>query len=332
MNCAQDLSRSPEYYPLRVDFHKRAVTFVRMSRETYRESVFLDARTRHLGAMHSLRLDDVLLAMDTGRMPLPVTYILHPAFCCSTLLARYFELLASCLVLKEPLLLTQVALSSCEPSPQWLELFDCSVKLLTRGYSETERVIIKAHEPCNVLGRKLLQRNHRATVIFLMTPQRHFMLSVLKSSERRAWVRSRVCEVLANGGAGSGWEDVRPSTLTDAQTAAFMWTINNCLRQQFAAEPERARVVLLDSDQLVDDPEETLAVIARSCQHALDDKQIAWMVGHPSMRKYSKNVSRAYDASTRRREIAQLEEQYGAEVDEGAEWAARHTIKAVTMA
>jgi hypothetical protein len=332
MNCTQDLSRSPEYYPLRVDFHKRAVTFVRMSRETYRESVFLDARTRHLGAMHTLRLDDVLLSIDRGRNPLPVTYILHPAFCCSTLLARYFELLASCLVLKEPLLLTQVALSSYQPSPQWLELFDCSVQLLSRGYCETERVIIKAHEPCNVLGRKLLQSNKQATVIFLMTPQRHFMLSVLKSSERRAWVRSRVSEVLANGAAASGWDDVRPSTLTDTQAAAFMWTINNSLRGQLAAAPERARVFLLDSDQLVDDPGETLGVIARSCQLSLDDKQIAWMVGHPSTGKYSKNVSRSYDAKTRRQEIAQLEEQFGADVDEGAEWAARHTVEAVTMA
>jgi hypothetical protein len=332
MNCLQNLFRSPEYYPLRVDFDNRSVTFVRMSRETYRDSVFLDMRTRHLGATYTLRLDDVILAASSGdRRPLRATYILHPAFCCSTLLARYFELLSSCLVLKEPLLLTQVALSSCEPTSRWTEAFDCSVKLLTRGYHETEWIIIKAHEPCNVLGRRLLQGDDRTTVIFLMTPQRHFMLSVLKSNERRTWVRSRACSVLAKGVADSGWDDAQPRTLTDAQAAAFMWTMNNGLRQQLSNEPERSRVFLLDSDQLVDYPEETLTAIASSFQHPLENKQIADMVGHSSMRKYSKDRSRYYDAATRRQEIAQLEERFGTEVDAGVEWASCH-IKAATMA
>jgi len=333
MKHPSELLRSPEYYPLRSDPASREVSFVRMSRETYRDSVFLDMRTRHLGSAYTLRLDDVILAASgINFKPLPVTYILHPAFCCSTLLSRYLELLDFCFVLREPLLLTQVALSSSDPTPQWEELFDCSIKLLTRGYEDARWIVIKAHEPCNVLGRKLLEHDERATVIFLTTPQRQFVLSVLKSSERRTWIRSRVCEVLAQGVAGVDWEAVRPSALTDAQAAACMWTVNDGLRRRLFAVEQRERVLFLDSNQLIDDPQQTLRRITRTCKQHLDDKEIAGMVEHPAMKKYSKDISRAYDANSRRSEIAQLEDRFGSEVDAGIEWAARHSSPAAAVA
>jgi hypothetical protein len=328
MHREQDLFRCPDYYPLRIDFDKRNIHFLRMSRETYRDSVFLDTRVQHLGAAQTVRLDDAIFAASRlGIEPLPVTYILHPAFCCSTLLSRYFELLPSSLVLREPLLLTQVALVPEKNTPLWADLFDCSVRLLTRGYKETRRIVIKTHEPCNVLGRQFLQQNDRAFVVFLMTPLRFFVLSVLKANERRIWIRSRVSSVLASAEVGPAWQDVRPSALTDAQAAAFMWTINHNLRQELVHQPEGSRVLLLDSERLLEDPFASLSEIARFSQNALDDGKIAEMVGHPSMRRYSKNVSRFYDATSRRLEIAQLEESFGTEADAGVEWVTRRSAK-----
>jgi hypothetical protein len=333
MLSIQNLFKSPEYYPLRVDFQKQIMAFVRMSRDTYRDSVFLDSRTRYLrGRLRTLRLDDLLLAAaSTESAARNVNYILHPAFCCSTLLARYFELLPFCLVLKEPLLLTQLAISSPEALPKWKETFELSIRLLTRTYDETQTVIIKVHEPCNSLGQRLLKADVKSTVTFLMTPLRHFILSVLKSEERRSWVRRRVCGEMASGGKAWGLEDVLPSDLSDAQAAACMWMRNNSLCEQLSASSERARVFLLESDQLIESAYETLRALVRFCRLPLDEIQIAWLVQHPSMRRYSKDVSLAYDANSRRREFAELERRFGHDADLGAEWATCHSILPIAV-
>ena len=55
------LFHSPEFYPQWMDFEKNALHFVHMSRESYRNSVFLDVRTQHLGdPIQKVNLDDVL--------------------------------------------------------------------------------------------------------------------------------------------------------------------------------------------------------------------------------------------------------------------------------
>src|SRR5439155_14737034 len=98
-----DVLTSPDFLPLRIDPNRRVMTFVRMSLDAYRDSVFLDGRTRRVTSdAYELRLDDLLFA-DANRSIDSATahYVLHNTFFLSTLLARYFELLPSWFVLKE---------------------------------------------------------------------------------------------------------------------------------------------------------------------------------------------------------------------------------------
>jgi hypothetical protein len=166
-----------------MDFARSVLKFVRMSRDTYRDSVFLDDRTRFLGNQaFEMLLDDILFAASCKPKAIrPIHYILHTTFCCSTLLSRYFELLEFCFVLKEPLLLTQLALTPPQSVSQWDVVFDVGVKLLTRTYEPNQIVVIKPHEPCNVLAERLLKHDDRSTVTFLITPLRQFLLAILKS-------------------------------------------------------------------------------------------------------------------------------------------------------
>jgi hypothetical protein len=105
-----------------------------------------------------------------------------------------------------------------------------------------------------------------------------------------------------------------------------MWSINNLLREELSSCPERARVTLIESDQLLNDPGNTLAAIARACHLPLDERTISWMMAHPAMNKYSKDVTISYDASSRRRDIARLEDRFAGELDAGLEWAARQSF------
>src|SRR5215471_9372434 len=128
MNRLQDLFTSPDLYPLILDVERNALTFLRMSPESYRDSVFLDLRAQPAEAgKYTIRVDDLLLAAArSSPVPKRVHYILNSAYCCSTLLARYFELLPTCFVLKEPPLLAQVATITSLPRRRWHELFELS--------------------------------------------------------------------------------------------------------------------------------------------------------------------------------------------------------------
>ena len=166
MNLLQDLFASPEWHAFTIDLERRAVTFARLSREQYREYVLLGTElAEQFGFdLYELRLDDVLLAAaGLPLVPRPVHYILHTAFCCSTLLARYFELLPECFVMKEPQLLAQIGLMSTQSVTEWHEMFSLSLRLMTRTYVPQEFPVVKAHVPTNVLGKELLGHNPQAT-------------------------------------------------------------------------------------------------------------------------------------------------------------------------
>ena len=92
------LLNRPDFFPVRLDLEHRAVVFVQMSRDTFRRSSFLDepAILAAPGTC-SVNLDELLEWLSTRAQRGPTHYILHGAFCGSTLLARYFETLPHCL-------------------------------------------------------------------------------------------------------------------------------------------------------------------------------------------------------------------------------------------
>jgi len=99
-----------DYCPLRIDPQRHAVVFVQMSRETFRRSSFLDQRAILAGpATRFVDVDALFERLPSRPTERPTHFILHGAFCGSTLLARHFEELPHCLILKEPQLLAQIA-------------------------------------------------------------------------------------------------------------------------------------------------------------------------------------------------------------------------------
>lgn len=313
---------SPDFYPIRIDFVRRIVAFVRMSQETYRKSVFLDHRTQYLGGdVYGMRLDDLLFRSINVPMVSPsVHYILHPTFSCSTLLARYFELLPSCLVLKEPMALTQMAFVTPETVRDWDDIFQLTIRMLTRTYHQGEQVVIKGHEPSNALATKLLASSNSSSITFLITPLRQFIISVLKSSSRCGWVRTRI-PASAIAAQCRALMDVGPDMLTDAQAATYLWLTNRSICKRLEAEEYRDRVLVLDANQLTDCPEEALKAVFRTCRRTISGPFLKTMLEHPTIHSYSKDLSRPYDSSVRSKELVDLEQRFGQEADAAINWA-----------
>src|SRR5215471_16203658 len=153
MNRLQDLFTSPDLYPLILDVERNALTFLRMSPESYRDSVFLDLRAQPAEAgKYTIRVDDLLLAAArSSPVPKRVHYILNSAYCCSTLLARYFELLPTCFVLKEPRLLSQLAVLKNGANASWKAAFALCLRLLSRTYEPDQMVVMKPVDCCSLI-------------------------------------------------------------------------------------------------------------------------------------------------------------------------------------
>ena len=315
------LFKSPEFYPLSMSFENNVLHFLHMSRENYRNSVFLDWRTHHRGkGAHIVNLDDVLLASASiGAKTGGVHYILNTAFCCSTLLARYFELFPNCFVLKEPSLLTQLANVTPESVPRWEEAFQVCLKLLARTYLDSERPVIKVHEACNILGNRMLQ-DTETTITFLSTPVRRFVLSILKKEFRRGWVRRRVNQMGERHEFAELFQDVDVARLSDAQAACCMWMADRLLSQRLSSSENCKRVLVLNGDEVADHPLEALTRIAKAGGFAVSEQELEAIVSHPSVTRYSKDWSIQYNAASRRQELEHLEQRWGKEAQMAINW------------
>lgn len=248
-----DLFIDPQLYPTSLNFDRRTVTFVQMTPDTYRDTVFLDRRTRHRGGEIQFRVDDLMLAARRVPSRKRAHFILNTAYCCSTLLARCFEILPCCFVLKEPSVLVQAALLMEAGDSRWRLACELAHKLLTRTYYADQVAVIKPYEPCNRLGITLLAANTDATVSFLMTPLRSFILSILKLEERRDWVRARSVTALRDVRGFLPFAAVNPALLSTPQAAACVWMANRYIYRELSSA-FGDRVLLVNGDELSRSP------------------------------------------------------------------------------
>jgi hypothetical protein len=335
----EHLLSSPDLYPLELDFRARRITFAPMSRAAYQASSFLDFRILACTSERvNLPLSEVLPLLLLRERPAlrPVRFIFHTAYCCSTLLARYLEVLPSCFVLKEPQTLTQLAALEAfmrntatvvhDPSDLGRMLELCMM-LLGRTYNAEEVVIIKTSDACNAFAKTLLGRDFRSRAIFVTTSLTEFLLSVLKSPERRRWLRARLIAAVRDAAAIPKLRGFVPSRMSDAIGGAYLWLLNQELRMRLC-DGAGERVLVATADQISDTPE--LAVCAATEHLILPHSctSIKEILSGPASMQYSKDQSKSYSAELRRRELAALGKQFGAEVATGIEWAVQHSPSA----
>lgn len=327
------LMSSPDLYPTSMDIAHRVISFVRLSKGNYRDSSFLDHRAARVDSqIYRANIDDFLLY--DACVPAQfrrANYIFHPAFACSTLLTRYLDLIPCCFVLREPNLLTQVAsirpflsVPAGEPSferamEDWLQVFRLVLRLLSRVYCESDVVIIKPNDQCNSLGEVLLKQNDESKILFLSIDLRTFLITVLKAPERRIWLRTRLRSAAKDAAHYKLLASVDFSNLDDAQAGAYLWLVNASMCQHLRMlAPDR--VSILAGDTVANVPEACIRTVASFFGLPLEYDQVGALLTDPSVLKYSKGLSRPYDAVARRRDLADAEASLGAEIKQGIEW------------
>jgi hypothetical protein len=322
----------PDFFPMRIDLQRHVVVFVQMSRETFRRSSFLDQRAILAGpAARFVDLDELVERLSSGPTGCPAHFILHGAYCGSTLLARYFEELPHCLVLKEPQLLAQIAgLGNAGPagtlgSRAWADWFDAVLTLLSRTDAGDAAVLIKAPDQFNWLGNRLLDRDRTAKIIFLSAPLRVFLLSAVKSEERRRWLRSRARGLRVQLAQVPFQGELVPDELTHGQLGAVLWLLNSFLCSNLLARPDADRILVMSSEDLIGRPRETFHEAVEFLGLTRDEDIRRTLGAFRPINYYSKepDVPVHFDAATRGAALAQIEKRFGREVEAAMVWATR---------
>lgn len=322
------LFATPDLLPAAIDFPRDTMTFIPMSRESFRRHSFLDSRFVRPGPRSfSIGLAELLSACSEAR-PLPLHFILHGAFCGSTLMARHLEELPHCFVLKEPGLLAQLARlkrGAFDPVPfepsSWADWFKVTMALAARGYPGDVAVIIKPNDVGNWMGHLLLDHDERTRIIFLASPLQSFLLSVLKQGDRRQWARGRIRQLAGFLVQMPGLNDLAADDLDDGQCAAVLWLLNSFLCSSLQERPDADRIRALNSEDLIGSPRETLREAAEFFGLTRDEANRTALTALRPLDYSAKFPDVAYDSKMRDSDRADAERRFGAEAEAAISWA-----------
>jgi hypothetical protein len=318
----QTIACSPDYYPYELLLSQRTpgVSFVQAGRDIYRQSSFLDHRMlRNPGAKKTECGLEELLGHYRNCASGRVAFIFHIAYCCSTLLARYLELLPGSFVLKEPFILTQLA--EMNRSSQVREdLARLCAQLLARTYDPAAMAVVKLADQCNAVAGALMASSGFQRSVFIGLELRSFLLSGLKTDQRRAWVRRRA-ELAAIDIAPSPLAQIDPKGLGDGEACAFLWLTNGVLLQKLLKNVGSDGVLIIDGEEISDKPEETVRAVAAWFRLASSDSELRAVLNDEASGHYSKNPGQAFTREDRRAELAAIYSELGNEVETTMKWA-----------
>lgn len=254
--------RDPEWLLHRFDESTDAFRFVRATRATHRKATFL---TDEFLPEHQsfVSVPREMAALATNR-DAPMHFFFHSAYCCSTLLARAFDLEGASMTLKEPMALNDLAgwkRRGAEPRLVAMVL-DQVLQFLGRPFAPGETVIIKPSNVINVLAPAMLAMRPDSKAVLLYAPLPLYLASIAKKGMwGRLWVRELLQRQLEDGMVDYGFTGTDYFRQTDLQTAAVGWLAQQALYRRLIERfgPERVRT--LNSEHLLASPGEALAAI-----------------------------------------------------------------------
>jgi len=260
----------------RYDETNDSIQFRLVPREAQRELTFLTDFEIGDAPLAIHPRQDCLAEVRKGDLATP-RMIFHSAFCCSTLLARAFDIPGVSFGLKEPQILNDVAgLQMRRADPRQIAAaMDIALLLLARPIDEGEINVIKPSTVVNPLIPLILAMRPELRGVLLHAPLETFLGSVArKEVEGRAWVRELMWKFILSGQADRfGLSDEDLYRQTDLQVAALGWLTQHALFGDAAAKNANLRA--LDSETLMKRPAQSLYALGKLFDLKFDADLIA---------------------------------------------------------
>lgn len=318
----EQIARDPNWLPHRYDAVNDAIQFTPVTRDEQRAATFLtDEYLPKDRALLPLRRAQVAAAAVA--VPAPMHFILHSAFCCSTLVAGVFDRDGIATTLKEPQILndiTGVLRRRADPR-QVGQILDNSLSLLARPFQSGETVIVKPSNILNGMARGLMTLRPQAHALLLYAPMETFITSVAKKGiDGRLWVRELFIGQRTDGMVRDlGFSDEQFFGQTDLQIAAMTWLAQQALFAQMVRQtPDRTRT--LDSATLLQRPADTVDALAAFFGISLQPGESAAIAAGPAFTRHAKS-GESFSTSDRDREYRDATAAHGDEIRKVVHWA-----------
>lgn len=332
MTNLADILADPGWFPEAMDTGRDAIRFARVTRDGLAKTPFLDQRMAPIITdRRDVRLSDALAAWedDKARKGLMPAFLFHSAFCCSTLLAKALDAPGTCLALKEPDILMQLANAlrvddALKRDPARAKRLNTFIfGLLGRQFAKGERVLVKPTNSANNLIDPV--REAEAPTLLLYGDLRSFLISVIKKGEPcKGFMRLQYNIFSLDPGGLGGIPHRQAMGFTDLQVAALVWRHQ---MEAFAGALEHDRALAsLDFTALLDQPEAVLAAVSRHLKLRHGSDRIAAAASGPVFRENSKDAGEAYDPERRERDAAALEAAHAETLDLIEPWAQNLTL------
>jgi hypothetical protein len=281
------IARDASWLAHRFDPIQDAIHFLRVSRDAHRIATFLTDEFLDGASPVVIGRKQTLAAAPP---PAPIHFIFHSAFCCSTLLARAFDIEGVSMGLKEPLILNDLSgwRQRGAERAALAEVLDSTMTLLARPFGTGEAVIVKPSNLINPFAAAMLAMRPQAGALLLHAPLPIYLGSIArKGMWGRLWVRELFVKLSPDGFMDYGFSGQEILRQTDLQIAAIGWIAQHRLFASLAQRfPDRVRT--LDSETLVARPGEVVAALARLYRLPLDEEAVQLVAQGDAFTRHSK--------------------------------------------
>lgn len=293
------IARSPDWLAHRFDPGGDQIHYVHAPRATLRQATFLtDEYLPSAGAPRPIQRS---VALAAATQPAPVHFVFHSAYCCSTLVARAFDVDGLAVALKEPVILNDISgwrRRGAEP-PRVAAALDHALTLLARPFAAGETMLIKPSNVVNALAPAMIAMRPAAHVLLLHAPLETYLASIAaKGMWGRLWVRELLAKLLRDGIVELGFENEDYLRHTDLQAAAVGWLAQHRLFARLVERFGAGRVRTLDSEMLLGAPDAAVTELSRLFGYALDAEAVAGVAAGPAFTRHSKSGG-AFDQAAR---------------------------------
>lgn len=324
---SSDKILSPLYFPLSVNFDEEEIQIVRMSRDAYRSSTFLDDRiVRISDQTYSVSITD--LAKHISRYEItaqPTNYIFHTGFCGSTLLTRCIDVHGKNFSYREPKCLHQISwyfrhnkthINQKSSGVTLRDTLHLVSALLSRGFLPTEKVCIKPSDGCNNLAEILLNHSPDSKAILLYSELSEFVISTIQHKNRRNFLAA--CLLRSKKDAENMGLLHLPEPETTGQTAGYVWLIHiyNFLN---LLELNGTAIRSLCSHVLFHDPLETLNKAVSFFDLDINRSEVEKIV-NDVMNFDAKQTDRPYDFEKTLLKRKEAAKEFQSEIEEAYRW------------
>jgi len=312
----------PQFLPFKLDTVGRRILWLRLDAAQRREAAFLDDRAMPPQAEGGWMPWDSLPAANTAGA-IAADAIFHIGHCGSTLLSRLLDSWTEVQGLREPLPLRTLAeawpgldLPESRLSPtEAPHLLQALWSRWSQPLPPHRRSVVKATSSCNGLIDPLLSLHRTMRAILLDMPLRPYLATLLKSPGSVHDAANAAAERLRDLHARGYADGVALHGLTLPQQCAMGWLAERLRFGAIAQGEHGARVVRMDFEELLADPERELRRAAGHLQ--LDPAGVTGALASSAWGRYSKAQTHGYGREDRAHDLELATQRHGKEIAEG---------------